>query len=81
MITIKSLWKIESSIKFLHLLHMPQQKSTRESLSFKKNEYYIVESRDHLCQHYKLNKSDLVKYLIKKETQQIKNLKSTLGVI
>ena len=78
---IESWWKIESSIKFLYLLHMLQQKSTRESLSFKRNEYYIVESRDYLCQHYKLNKSDLMKYLIKKETQQIKNLNSTIGVI
>ena len=26
-----------------------------------------MESRDRLCAHYKLNKSDLMKYLIKKE--------------
>lgn len=40
----------------------------RESVSFKKNEEHIRNTRDLLCQHYKLNKSDLYKYLVRKES-------------
>lgn len=39
----------------------------RESISFKLHEKHIMDTRDKLCKHYKLNKSDLIKYLIKKE--------------
>ena len=40
----------------------------RESVSFKKNEEHIRTSRDKLCKYYKLNKSDLYKYLILKDS-------------
>jgi hypothetical protein len=49
-----------------------QEKPIRESLSFKQHEVYLLDTRDSLCQHYKLNKSDLVKFLIKKEHQNLK---------
>jgi hypothetical protein len=39
----------------------------RESISFKQHEAHIIDTRNKLCLHYKLNKSDLIKYLIKKE--------------
>ena len=39
----------------------------RESISFKLHEKHIMDTRDKLCEHYRLNKSDLIKYLIKKE--------------
>ena len=42
-------------------------KPLREQISFKQHEAHIIKSRDALCAHYRLNKSDLVKYLIKKE--------------
>ena len=42
-------------------------KPLREQISFKQHEAHVMKSRDALCAHYKLNKSDLVKYLIKKE--------------
>ena len=42
-------------------------KPLREQISFKQHEAHILKSRDALCAHYRLNKSDLVKYLIKKE--------------
>jgi len=60
---------------------MQKQKSIRESLSFKKNECHIIESRDLLCEYYKLNKSDLVKYLIKKESHQISNRNNPLAIL
>jgi len=44
----------------------------REQISFKQHENYIRAIRDRLCTHYKLNKSDLVKYLIKKEELGLK---------
>ena len=69
---IQSQQKIESSIKFIHLLNMFQQKPVRESLSFKRSESHIIESRDLLCKHYRLNKSDLIKFLIKKESYILK---------
>ena len=40
----------------------------RELVSFKKNEERIRTSRDKLCKYYKLNKSDLYKYLILKDS-------------
>ena len=42
-------------------------KPLREQISFKQHEAHILKSRDALCAHYRLNKSDLIKYLIKKE--------------
>ena len=36
-------------------------------MSFKQREEHIRESWNFLCTHYRLNKSDLVKFLIKKE--------------
>ena len=51
---------------------MNHQKPLRETLSFKKNEVHIMDSRDALCKHYRLNKSDLIKYLIRKEEYALK---------
>lgn len=45
----------------------------RESVSFKKNEEHIRSTRDRLCKHYKLNKSDLYKYLIRKDSYNLEN--------
>ena len=42
-------------------------KPLREQISYKQHEAHIITSRDALCAHYRLNKSDLIKYLIKKE--------------
>jgi len=55
-----------------------QEKPIRESLSFKQHETYLLDTRDSLCKHYKLNKSDLVKFLIKKEHQNLKSPESYL---
>ena len=52
--------------------YMRTVKPIREQLSFKQHENYIRSIRDSLCSHYHLNKSDLVKYLIKKEEKQLK---------
>ena len=57
-----------------------QQEPIVESLSFKRNENYVIELRDELCNHYKLNKSDLVKYLIKKESTQVRDRNNPTGL-
>ena len=44
-----------------------QSNAIREQVSFKQREEHIRESWSNLCAHYNLNKSDLVKFLIKKE--------------
>ena len=44
-----------------------QSNAVREQVSFKQREVYLLNSWLYLCQHYGLNKSDLVKFLIKKE--------------
>ena len=44
-----------------------QSTAIREQVSFKQREQHIRDSWDFLCSHYRLNKSDLVKFLIKKE--------------
>ena len=44
-----------------------QTNSIREQVSFKQRELHIRDSWTSLCIHYNLNKSDLVKFLIKKE--------------
>jgi hypothetical protein len=49
-----------------------QRNALREAISFKQQESYILKIRDELCSHYNLNKSDLVKYLIKKEEMFLK---------
>jgi hypothetical protein len=48
-------------------------KPLRDQVSFKQHELYILDIRDRLCTHYRLNKSDLIKYLIKKEEYTLKN--------
>jgi hypothetical protein len=45
---------------------------TKEQISFKQHETYLQDARDQLCKHYNLNKSDLVKFLIKKEAYILK---------
>ena len=60
---------------------MFQQKPIVVSLSFKRNEHHIIEYRDQLCNHYKLNESDLIKYLIKKEINQIQNRNNPLALL
>jgi len=63
-----------SSIKNQDQMHIyTPERRIRESLSFKQHEAYLLETRDSLCKHYKLNKSDLIKYLIKKEHQNLKS--------
>jgi len=48
--------------------HMRDQSNAiRDQVSFKQRELHIRHSWDALCTHYNLNKSDLVKFLIKKE--------------
>lgn len=54
------------------------QKPLRESWSLKQHEKYLLSDRDQLCNHYRLNKSDLLKFLIKKETFNLKNNTSNL---
>ena len=44
-----------------------QSNAIREQVSFKQREEHIRDSWSFLCSHYHLNKSDLVKFLIKKE--------------
>ena len=53
---------------------MNRIKALRDQVSYKQHEDYIREIRDQLCQHYRLNKSDLVKYLIKKEEHTVTSL-------
>lgn len=47
-------------------------KPLRDQISYKQNERHILEARDRLCEYYKLNKSDLVKYLIRKDDMNIR---------
>ena len=47
-------------------------KPLRDQISYKQNEAYLMEARDRLCAHYRLNKSDLIKYLIKKEDYNLR---------
>ena len=54
------------------------QKPLRESWSLKQHEKYLLNDRDELCDHYRLNKSDLIKYLIKKDIYNLKNLNNHL---
>jgi len=56
-------------------------KPLRDQVSYKQNEAYLMEARDRLCAHYKLNKSDLVKYLIKKEDYNLRKPDGLLEVM
>ena len=60
--------------------HFPY-KPLREQVSYKQNEAYLLDVRDRLCTHYKLNKSDLVKYLLKKEDYNLRRPNGQLEVI
>ena len=51
---------------------MIESQRIREIVSYKQHEDYIRDIRDRLCTHYRLNKSDLVKYLIRKEEYILK---------
>lgn len=53
---------------------MIETKKIREIVSYKQHEDYIRGIRDQLCAHYRLNKSDLVKYLIRKEEHALKQI-------
>ena len=55
-------------------------KPLRDQVSYKQHEAHILDARDRLCAHYKLNKSDLVKYLIKKEEFNLKKPNGLLDV-
>jgi hypothetical protein len=57
---------------YINKAFMTHQKPLRETISFKQNEKHIMDSRDNLCKHYRLNKSDLIKYLIRKEEHFLK---------
>jgi hypothetical protein len=48
-----------------------QSTAIREQVSFKQREQHIRDTWNALCLYYKLNKSDLVKFLIKKEEYYI----------
>ena len=50
---------------------------SREQVSFKQHEAYLQDTRDQLCKHYRLNKSDLIKFLIKKESYILNQPKET----
>ena len=52
-------------------------RSTKEQISFKQNEVYLQDARDQLGKHYRLNKSDLIKFLIKKEAYILKQPQET----
>ena len=50
----------------------------RTTMSFKQHERYLLDIRDELCQHYRLDKSNLLKFLLKKDYHQLKNTHQTL---
>lgn len=56
-------------------------KPLRDQISYKQNEAHLMEARDRLCAHYKLNKSDMMKYLIKKEDYNLRKPDGLLEVI
>ena len=49
-----------------------QSHHIREQVSFKLREEYIKGIWIKLCEHHKLNKSDLIKFLIKKEEYSLR---------
>ena len=58
-----------------------QSNAIREQVSFKKREDHIRQTWMFLCKHYKLNKSDLVKFLIKKEEYFLRKPEGVLSGI
>jgi len=58
-------------------LSMQTIRPSREQVSFKQHEAYLQDTRDQLCKHYRLNKSDLIKFLIKKESYILNQPKET----
>ena len=63
-----------------HMTYPFKFKPLRDQVSYKQYEAHIMDSRDRLCAHYKLNKSDLVKYLIKKEEFNLRKPNGLLDV-
>ena len=55
-------------------------KPLRDQVSYKQLEAHIMDARDRLCEHYRLNKSDLVKYLIKKEEFELRKPNGLLNI-
>lgn len=55
---------------------MIEDRRIREIVSYKQHEDYIRGIRDRLCEHYRLNKIDLVKCLIRKEEYILKTPES-----
>jgi len=55
-------------------------KPLRQQISYKQHEAHLLKVQENLCAHYKLNKSDLIKYLIKKEEFNLKRPNGMLGV-
>jgi len=55
-------------------------KPLRDHISYKQHEAHIMDARDRLCEHYRLNKSDLVKYLIKKEDFELRKPNGLLEI-
>ena len=58
-----------------------QSNAIREQVSFKQREDHIRQTWMFLCKHYKLNKSDLVKFLIKKEEYFLRRPEGVLSGI
>jgi hypothetical protein len=58
-----------------------QSNAIREQVSFKQREDHIRQTWMLLCKHYKLNKSDLVKFLIKKEEYFLRKPEGVLSGI
>lgn len=58
-----------------------QSNAIREQVSFKQREDHIRQTWMFLCKHYKLNKSDLVKFLIKKEEYFLRKPEGVLSGI
>ena len=63
-----------------HMTYPFKFKPLRDQVSYKQHEAHIMDARDRLCAHYKLNKSDLVKYLIKKEEFNLRKPNGLLDV-
>ena len=59
--------KNQSTSRFQKNPMRDQSNAIREQVSFKQREEHIRDSWEFLCSYYHLNKSDLVKFLIKKE--------------
>ena len=69
------------NLKQNHMTYPFAFKPLRDQISYKQNEAHLMEARDRLCAHYKLNKSDMMKYLIKKEDYNLRKPNGLLEVI